>query len=184
MKEMLQKYYNEYTLINGIIEIALQEKAQIQKNLAKTTAGSLYLSLNEEQKSKFRDIYSDRDILKDYFCTESLNKFFTKRNNLIKTISESSCFPFPLSESSTIYIKDGIDTYDALNDISTKNLELSDELKIFIGEIVNYLHPIDESLTIEDIPLIKTFYNELVKSYDKDSPFFKEALTRKLKKNN
>ena len=172
-KNKLNSFMKEYKIINGLLELAEIEKNKLLDNLKKTQAGAFYLSLDEEKRQEFAVIYSDSNITNYLFNQERIKILEEKKKNLLKEIITSDCFPFH-NDKLHIYIKNGNDTFNALDDKSTVNLNLSDELKLFIQKIIDEVYNIEDEYTVSDIPLIKVLYDKLKEEKNLNS----EILTR------
>ena len=176
MEEKLEEYYKKYKVINALIKQEMETKDILYNKLIKTKVGKLYFSLNEEQKESFRDIYSDSDILKYYYSNTNILKYKRDKMILFLAIATSDFFSLNKEDFINIYIKDDIDTYNAITSESTKDLKVSNEIKLFIQNIINDLYGFDDELTVDDIPLIKVIYDRLKnKDYDysnKDSVIY------------
>ena len=91
---------------------------------------------------------------------DDIKEYKEKLSGLSIDIITHKDFPFRTKETA-IYIKDGVDTYNVLTDESTKDLEVSDEIKLFIQNIINDLYGFNDELTADDIPVIKVIYDKL-----------------------
>ena len=176
MEEKLEEYYKKYKVINALIKQEIETKNILYNKLIKTKAGKLYFSLNEEQRKDFIDIYNNSDILKYYYSNTNILKYKRDKMILFLAIATSDFFSLNKEDFINIYIKDDIDTYNAITSESTKDLKVSNEIKLFIQNIINDLYGFDDELTVDDIPLIKVIYDRLKnKDYDysnKDSVIY------------
>lgn len=176
MEEKLEEYYKKYKVINALIKQEMETKDILYNKLIKTKAGKLYFSLNEEQRKDFIDIYNNSDILKYYYSNTNILKYKRDKMILFLAIATSDFFSLNKEDFINIYIKDDIDTYNAITSESTKDLKVSNEIKLFIQNIINDLYGFDDELTVDDIPLIKVIYDRLKnKDYDysnKDSVIY------------
>ncbi len=168
MKEKLEKYYKEYKIIDAFISQELNNKEVIYNKLIKTKAGKLYLNLNDEQRKDFRDIYSDSDITRYYNTETNIEKYTRDKTILFLDVAGSDCFPLNKGNFLNLYIRDGVDTYNALTNESTKDLDINGGIKKFIQEIIGYIYGFSDELSIDDIPLIKVIYDKLNNNKDKD----------------
>lgn len=164
MEEKLEDYYKEYKIIDALIKQELNNKDVIYNKLIKTKVGKLYLSLTEEQRKDFRDVYSDSDITRYYFAETNIEKYNQDKTILFLGVAGSDCFPLNKESFLNLYVKNGVDTYNALTNESTKDLDISDGIKKFIQEIIGYIYGFSDELSIDDIPLIKVIYDKLTKS--------------------
>ena len=167
MEEKLEEYYKKYKVINALIKQEMETKDILYNKLIKTKAGKLYFSLNEEQKESFRDIYSDSDILKYYNTTNNIDKYNGYKTMLYLEIVNCKYFPLNKESVTNLYIKNGVNTYNALTHESTEDLKVSDEIKLFMQNVINDIYGFNDNLTVDDIPLIKVIYDRLKnKDYD------------------
>ena len=176
MEEKLEEYYKKYKVINALIKQEMETKDILYNKLIKTKVGKLYFSLNEEQKESFRDIYSDSDILKYYNTTNNIDKYNGYKTMLYLEIVNCKYFPLNKESVTNLYIKNGVNTYNALTHESTEDLKVSDEIKLFMQNVINDIYGFNDNLTVDDIPLIKVIYDRLKnKDYDysnKDSVIY------------
>ena len=93
MEEKLEDYYKEYKIIDALIKQELNNKDAIYNKLIKTKVGKLYLSLTEEQRKDFRDVYSDSDITRYYFAETNMEKYNQAKTILFLSVAGSDCFP-------------------------------------------------------------------------------------------
>ena len=163
MDEKIEDLYKKYKEINAIINNKTEEKDKVHSSLLKSKAGKLYFSLNDEQKELFESIYRDVDFSRYLYLRDDIKEYKEKLSGLSIDIITHKDFPFR-TEETAIYIKDGVDTYNVLTDESTKDLEISDEIKLFIQNIINDLYGFKDELTADDIPLIKVIYEKLKKN--------------------
>lgn len=168
MEKKIEDYYKEYKIIDALIKQELNNKDALYNELIKTKAGKLYLNLTEEQRKDFRDIYSDSSITRYYFAETNIEKYNRDKTILFLDVAGSDCFPLNKESFLNLYVKDGVDTYNALTDESTKDLDISDGIKKFIQEIIGYIYGFSDELSIDDIPLIKVIYDKLNNNKDKD----------------
>ncbi len=168
MEKKIEDYYKEYKIIDALIKQELNNKDALYNELIKTKAGKLYLNLTEEQRKDFRDIYSDSSITRYYFAETNIEKYNRDKTILFLSVAGSDCFPLNKESFLNLYVKDGVDTYNALTDESTKDLDISDGIKKFIQEIIGYIYGFSDELYIDDIPLIKVIYDKLNNNKDKD----------------
>lgn len=168
MGETLDYLYSEYKGINDNIEEKTKEKDQIYNRLINTKVGKFYFELSLEQRKEFRNIYSNTDITR-YLLNDTIIKEYSKaRDKLLLEVLDSDTFPF--KGENAIYIRDGIDTYNALTDESTKDLDLSDDIKRFIQDVISKAYKFEDEYTIDDIPLIKVIYDKInIKIKEDDS---------------
>ena len=169
MDEKIEDLYKKYQKINAIIKKKTEEKNKVLNSLLKSKAGKLYFSLNNEQKKLFEEIYRDVDFSRYIYLRDDIKEYEKKLDELETIFITHKDFPFK-SEETAIYIKDGVDTYNVLTDESTKDLEVSDEIKLFIQNIINDLYGFNDELTADDIPVIKVIYDKLnIEIKDDDS---------------
>ena len=169
MDEKIEDLYKKYKEINAIINNKTEEKNKVLNSLLKSKAGKLYFSLNNEQKKLFEEIYRDVDFSRYIYLRDDIKEYEKKLDELETIFITHKDFPFK-SEETAIYIKDGVDTYNVLTDESTKDLEVSDEIKLFIQNIINDLYGFNDELTADDIPVIKVIYDKLnIEIKDDDS---------------
>ena len=171
MEKKLEDYYKKWKEVDFLIKRRTDDQNEIYDKLMKTNLGKFYFSLTDEQKNDFRGIYCCIDC-RDYFHSD-LYKYCSVsevieiyHETLHGTETDALCsddFPFK-DRGLAIYIKDGVDTYNALTDESTKDLKVSDEVKLFIQNIINDLYGFNDNLTVDDIPVIKVIYDKLTKN--------------------
>lgn len=161
MEEKLEEYYKKYKVINALIKQEMETKDILYNKLIKTKVGKLYFSLNEEQKESFRDIYSDSDILKYYNTTNNIDKYNGYKTMLYLEIVNCKYFPLNKESVTNLYIKNGVNTYNALTHESTEDLKVSDEIKLFMQNIINDIYGFNDNLTVDDIPLIKVIFEKI-----------------------
>ena len=160
MDEKIEDLYKKYKEINAIINNKTEEKDKVHSSLLKSKAGKLYFSLNDEQKELFESIYRDVDFSRYLYLRDDIREYEKVLEKIESDILAHEEFPFKNRELA-IYIKDGVDTYNPLTDESTKDLEVSDEIKLFIQNIINDLYGFKDELTADDIPVIKVIYDKL-----------------------
>lgn len=188
MEKKIEDYYKEYKIIDALIKQELNNKEVLYNKLINTKAGKLYLNLTEEQRKDFRDIYSDSDIIRYYFAETNIEKYNRDKTILFLDVAGSDCFPLNKESFLNLYVKDGVDTYNALTDESTKDLDISDGIKKFIQEIIGYIYGFSDELSIDDISLIKVIYDKLNNNKDKDysttdsATFVQEIILDKVKR--
>ena len=163
MEERIEDYYKKYKEINAIKKKKTEEKDKVLNSLLKSKVGKLYFSLNDEQKELFESIYRDVDFSRYLYLRDDIREYEKVLEKIESDILAHEEFPFKNRELA-IYIKDGVDTYNPLTDESTKDLEVSDEIKLFIQNIINDLYGFKDELTADDIPLIKVIYEKLKKN--------------------
>lgn len=171
MDKKLENCYKKWKEIDYLIYRRREDQSEVYNRLIKTELGKFYFDLTDEQKESFKRIYSSINS-KDYYDSD-IYKYCNFKDiieayheMLLDTKIEVLCnadFPFKNRELA-IYIKDGVDTYNPLTDESTKDLEVSDEIKLFIQNIINDLYGFKDELTADDIPLIKVIYEKLKKN--------------------
>lgn len=154
MKETLEKYYEKYLIINKALEENKALRNKLFNNLSNTKKGKFYFGLTKEQKETYLNLYHEYDILRYLEIEEASRRFNIMRQNLLEDFIYSKSFPLSSDTRLNIYIKDGIDTYNAINNKSTKDLDLTDELKKFIMEVISNTYGISDTYTKDDIPLI------------------------------
>ena len=168
MDEKIEDLYKKWREIDSLIKRRTEDQNEVYNKLIKTELGKFYFGLTDEQKESFKRIYSSINS-KDYYDSD-IYKYCNFKDiieayheMLLDTKIEVLCnadFPFKNRELA-IYIKDGVDTYNPLTDESTKDLEVSDEIKLFIQNIINDLYGFKDKLTADDIPVIKVIYDKL-----------------------
>lgn len=171
MDEKIEDLYKKWREIDSLIKRRTEDQNEVYNKLIKTELGKFYFGLTDEQKESFKRIYSSINS-KDYYDSD-IYKYCNFKDiieayheMLLDTKIEVLCnadFPFKNRELA-IYIKDGVDTYNPLTDESTKDLEVSDEIKLFIQNIINDLYGFKDELTADDIPLIKVIYEKIKKN--------------------
>lgn len=161
MEEKLKKYYKRYKVIEGLLKHEVEKRDSLYNELMKTKAGKFYLSLTDKQKEEFRDIYSDSNITRYNFALDDIEKYDSEKTILFLEMANSNCFPLNKESLYNIYIKDGIDTYNALTNESTIYLNVSDDIKLFIQEVINKIYGFNRELSANDIPVIKVIYDKL-----------------------
>lgn len=170
MEKKLEDYYKKWKEVDFLIKRRTDDQNEIYDKLMETNLGKFYFSLTDEQKNDFRGIYCCIDC-RDYYhsdlykyCSDS--KVIEIYHEILHdTETDALCnddFPFK-DRGLDIYIKDGVDTYNALTDESTKDLKVSAEVKLFIQNIINDLYGFNDNLTVDDIPVIKVIYDKLTK---------------------
>ena len=161
MEEKLEEYYKKYKVINALIKQEMETKDVLYNTLIKTKVGKLYFNLTEEQKESFRDIYSDSDILKYYNTTNNIDKYNGYKTLLYLEIVNCKYFPLNKEGVTNLYIKNGVNTYNALTHESTEDLKVSDEIKLFMQNVINDIYGFNDNLTVDDIPLIKVIFEKI-----------------------
>lgn len=151
---MLEKYYEKYLIINKALEENITLRNKLFNDLSSTKKGKFYLGLTKEQKEEYLNLYHEYDILRYLEIEEATKRLNIMRQNLLEDFAYSKNFPLSSDTRLNIYIKDGIDTYNAINNKSTKDLELSDELKEFIRDVITNTYGISDTYIKDDIPLI------------------------------
>ena len=171
MEEKLEDYYKKWKEVDFLIKRRTDDQNEIYDKLMETNLGKFYFSLTDEQKNDFRGIYCCIDC-RDYYHSDlykycSVSEVIEIYHEILHgTETDALCsddFPFK-DRGLAIYIKDGVNTYNALTDESTKDLKVSAEVKLFIQNIINDLYGFNDNLTVDDIPLIKVIYDKLTKS--------------------
>ena len=109
----------------------------------------------------YRKIHNDNDVIKYAKNEEIIKSLEIRKKNLLEELGYSKVFPLKGEERLDIYVSDGIDTYNVINNKSTKSLD--DEMKSFIKEIVKNVFGMNENYTVDDIPLIKVLIEKLRK---------------------
>lgn len=169
MDKKLSTYFDKYRKNTNIIKKLEKERDRLSNTLEKTKAGKLFFSLNEEQRELFRGVYFASSFNKYFSVLDDIKKYQEELEKLESEILVHEEFPFK-NRGSAIYIRDGVDTYNPLTDESTKDLEVSDEIKLFIQNIINDLYGFKDELTADDIPVIKVIYDKLnIKTKEDDS---------------
>lgn len=161
MDEKIEDYYKKYQKINAIIKKKTEEKNKVLNSLLKSKAGKLYFSLNNEQKKLFESIYRDVDFSRYLYLRDDIKEYKEKLSGLSIDIITHKDFPFR-TEETAIYIKDGVDIYDAITDASTKDLD--ENAKEVINDIIKGYDNFKSELSTSDIPLIKVIYDKLKKN--------------------
>lgn len=158
MDEKIEDLYKKYKEINAIINNKTEEKDKVHSSLLKSKAGKLYFSLNDEQKELFESIYRDVDFSRYLYLRDDIKEYKEKLSGLSIDIITHKDFPFR-TEETAIYIKDGVDIYDAITDASTKDLD--ENAKEVINDIIKGYDNFKSELSTSDIPLIKVIYDKL-----------------------
>ena len=158
MDEKIEDLYKKYKEINAIINNKIEEKNKVLNSLLKSKAGKLYFSLNNEQKKLFEEIYRDVDFSRYIYLRDDIKEYEKKLDELETIIITHKDFPFR-TEETAIYIKDGVDIYDAITDASTKDLD--ENAKEVINDIIKGYDNFKSELSTSDIPLIKVIYDKL-----------------------
>lgn len=164
MENNIENYYKEYQVILEIIKNKTEEIEKLVRNLEKSKAGKLYFSLNDEQKELFVEIYSDPDFTKYINLKADIKEYKAITYYLENKITEHKNYPFK-EEGPAIYINDGVDTYNAITDENTKDIDLS--IKEIIKELISEIYGFEDNITLDDIPLIKVIYHKLIKQIEK-----------------
>ena len=161
MEERIETYYKKYREINAIKKEKVEEKNKVLSSLLKSKVGKLYFSLNDEQKELFESIYRDVDFSRYLYLRDDVKEYQEKLEKLESEILAHEDFPFQ-DRGPAIYITDGVDTYNALTDENTKNVNISD--KEVIKEIISNNYEFESEFEISDIPLIKVIYDKINKN--------------------
>ena len=161
MDEIIEDYYKKYKEINAIINNKTEEKDKVHSSLLKSKAGKLYFSLNDEQKELFESIYRDVDFSRYLYLRDDIKEYKEKLSGLSIDIITHKDFPFK-SEEAAIYISDGVDIYNAITDVSTKDLD--DTAREVIKDMIKGYNNFKSELSTSDIPLIKVIYDKLKKN--------------------
>lgn len=161
MDEKIEDLYKKYKTINAIIKNKTEEKDKVHSSLLKSKAGKLYFSLNDEQKKLFESIYRDVDFSRYLYLRDDIIKYQEKLSGLSIDIITHEDFPFK-SEEAAIYISDGVDIYNAITDVSTKDLD--DTAREVIKDMIKGYNNFKSELSTSDIPLIKVIYDKLKKN--------------------
>lgn len=177
MEERIEDLYKKWREIDSLIKRRTEDQNEVYDKLIKTELGKFYFGLTDEQRETFRNIYIkinskdyyNSDIYKYCNFSDIIEKYREILQDTEKDALDNDDFPFK-NRRSAIYIKDGVDTYNALTDESTKDLEVSVEIKLFIQNIINDLYGFKDELTGDDIPVIKVIYDKLnIEIKDDDS---------------
>lgn len=163
MEKILEKYYKDYKIIDNLLKDRLNKRAILLNTLKNKGIDEFYFSLSKTQQEMYRKIYNDNDVNKYEKNEENITSLEIKMKNLLEDVAYSKVFPLKGNERLDIYISDGIDTYNAINNKSTKNLDIDDNIKAFIKEVVQNIFGLNENYTIDDIPLIKVIIDRLKK---------------------
>ena len=158
MDEKIEDLYKKYKEISAIINNKTEEKDKVHSSLLKSKVGKLYFSLNDEQKKLFEEIYRDVDFSRYIYLRDDIKEYKEKLSGLSIDIITHKDFPFR-TEETAIYIKDGVDIYDAITDASTKDLD--ENAKEVINDIIKGYDNFKSELSTSDIPLIKVIYDKL-----------------------
>ena len=161
MDEKIEDLYKKYKEINAIINNKTEEKDKVHSSLLKSKAGKLYFSLNDEQKELFESIYRDVDFSRYLYLRDDIKEYKEKLSGLSIDIITHKDFPFK-SEEAAIYISDGVDIYNAITDVSTKDLD--DTAREVIKDMIKGYNNFKSELSTSDIPLIKVIYDKLKKN--------------------
>lgn len=181
-KKTLEKYYKEYKIIDAVIKEKEKSRIDLFKELNELKAGRFYLTLTDEQKREFRDIYSDSTIIRYHLNEVELEEYKFAKEKLISELIVSDVFPLNKKSEYNIYIKDGIETFNALTNESTVNLEISDTLKEFIQTVIGEVYGFNDLYTVDDIPLIKVIEEKSKNGYPTKSKFYNEVIPSKVKR--
>ena len=168
MEERIEDLYKKWREIDSLIKRRTEDQNEVYDKLIKTELGKFYFGLIDDQRETFRNIYIkinskdyyNSDIYKYCNFSSIIEKYHEILYDIEKDALDNDDFPFK-NRGSAIYIKDGVDTYNPLTDESTKDLEVSDEIKLFIQNIINDLYGFKDELTADDIPVIKVIYDKL-----------------------
>ena len=163
MEKILEKYYKDYKIIDNLLKDRLNKRAILLNTLKNKGIDEFYFSLSKTQQEMYRKIYNDNDVNKYEKNEENITSLEIKMKNLLEDVAYSKVFPLKGNERLDIYISDGIDTYNAINNKSTKDLDIDDNIKAFIKEVVQNIFGLNENYTIDDIPLIKVIIDRLKK---------------------
>ena len=158
MDKKLSIYFDEYRKNTNTIKKLEEERDRLSNTLEKTKAGKLFFSLNEEQRELFRGVYFASSFNKYFSVLDDIKKYQEELEKLESEILAHEELPFKKRES-TIYIKDGVDIYDAITDASTKDLD--ENAKEVINDIIKGYDNFKSELSTSDIPLIKVIYDKL-----------------------
>ena len=161
MDEKIEDLYKKYKEINAIIKNKTEEKDKVHSSLLKSKAGKLYFSLNDEQKKLFESIYRSFDFSRYIYLRDGIEEYKDKLSGLSIDIITHKDFPFK-SEEAAIYISDGVDIYNAITDVSTKDLD--DTAREVIKDMIEGYNNFKSELSTSDIPLIKVIYDKLKKN--------------------
>ena len=161
MDEKIEDLYKKYKEINAIINNKTEERDKVHSSLLKSKAGKLYFSLNDEQKELFESIYRDVDFSRYLYLRDDIKEYKEKLSGLSIDIITHKDFPFK-SEEAAIYISDGVDIYNAITDVSTKDLD--DTAREVIKDMIKGYNNFKSELSTSDIPLIKVIYDKLKKN--------------------
>ena len=101
---------------------------------------------------------------------------------MLLEVANSDVFPFKKENSVNIYIRDGVDTYNALTGESTKDLDVSDNIKKFIQDVISTSYKLEDEYTIDDIPLIKVIYMDFVDNDSISPTYYAEIILQKVKR--
>lgn len=182
MNQTLEYFYKQYDIINDNIKEKMNSRDKKYSRLIKTKLGKFYFSLTEKQKRAFRDIHSDTDITRYLFNDAIIKEYNKARDNLLLEVANSDVFPFKKENSVNIYIRDGVDTYNALTGESTKDLDVSDNIKKFIQDVISTSYKLEDEYTIDDIPLIKVIYMDFVDNDSISPTYYAEIILQKVKR--
>ena len=161
MEKILEKYYRDYKIIDNLLKDRLNERVNLLNVLKNKGIDEFYFSLNKTQQEMYRKIHNDNDVIKYAKNEEIIKSLEIRKKNLLEELGYSKIFPLKGEERLDIYVSDGIDTYNVINNKSTKDLD--DEMKSFIKEVVKNVFGLNENYTVEDIPLIKVLIEKLRK---------------------
>lgn len=163
MDKKIEDLYKEYQKIMWIIKDKTEEKDKLYSSLLKSQVGKLYFSLNDEQKTLFEKIYRYGDFYNYISLRDDINEFQEKVHKVEYKIFEHKDFPFK-DMVPAIFITDGVDTYNALSDESTKDVDIADADKEIIKDIISNTLGFKSEFEVSDIPLIKVIYNKVKKN--------------------
>ena len=169
MDDKLSTYFDEYRKNANTIRKLEKERDRLSNTLEKTMAGELFFSLNEKQKELFRGVYFASSFNKYFSVLDDIKKYQEKLDKIESKILAHEEFPFK-DRGLTIYITDGVDTYNALSDESTKDIDIADADKIVIKEIVSNNYGFESEFEVSDISLIKVIYGKINKNGE-DYPY-------------
>ncbi len=166
MEEKVEDYYIKYKEINAIKKEKIEQKNKVISSLVKSKAGKLYFSLNDEQKELFESIYRDVDFSRYLYLRDNVEEYEKILDELESKILSHEEFPFQ-NIGPAIYITDSVDTYNALTDENTKDVNAAN--KEVIKEVIFNNYGFESEFEVSDIPLIKVIYDKINK-YEIDYP--------------
>lgn len=161
--ERLKDAYTNYVILCELIKEEVAAKEKLYKKICNSTAGNFYLSLTDKQKETYLEIHPNDNISRYKNIISRLKDLEIKKDHVLEAALYVKDFPFNPNNRFNIFVMDGIDTYNALTEESTENINMGILFKSFIQDVIRKNYYVDTAYTKDDIPLIKVSVEEFKK---------------------